>query len=127
MVKLEEKIVKKVYEYEGKRTFIEVAWKMLSVVIIGGLWFFFGFALIEILKRQQTLDILELFAEDREVIKIYWKDILEVFSYEIPRELAIPFVLFLGIFILLILLFLKNFGKMRRRVQSILEYSSRKR
>lgn len=122
MKKLEEKILKKIYKLETKKTFLEVATKTFIIIA-----FLFVSAislrlLIAGYMEQRTFDVLEIFSEDMEVIKQYMGETLETFYIETPRETFLFFALSSIALVLAVLTLAKNFEKIRNRIEAIVKF-----
>lgn len=122
MRKLEEKILKKVYQFEIKRTATEIVLKGLAFIFLGLAVFLFGSIFYEIIKEQKTFDLLEIFTEDFEVVKKYFFDNISLFFFELPKVLLIILSIFASLFIFLVLRVVKNFRKIKNKVKSLLKY-----
>lgn len=120
--KLEEKILKKVYRFEAKRTLTEIFLKSIAFLFLGLAIFIFGSVFYEILKEQKTFDFLEVFSEDLEVVKRYFLDNISLVFFELPKVLLIILLIFTSLFIFLILTMVKNFKKIKNRVKSLLKH-----
>lgn len=120
--KLEEKILKKVYRFEAKRTLSEISLKSIAFIFLGLAIFIFGSILYEILKEQKTFDLFEIFSEDFEVIKKYFFDNVSLIFFEMPKALLIIIFFLISFFIFLLLTMIKNFKKIKNRVKSLLKY-----
>ncbi len=122
MKNLEDKIIKKVYEYETKHTLIDIILRAGAIVATFLLSIFLILLIYERLYEQSTLDVLQLFQEDFEVIRQYFGDVVEVLYYETPKEDLLLFIAAAITFIILVLYFVKNFGKIHRKITSLLNY-----
>lgn len=126
MTQLEDKILKKVYRFETRRTVIDIFIKFLGILVFGGIWMILGIILIQIIKEQQTLDILHIFFEDQEILQEHFWSIVSTLSYELPFfPILIAGVSFI-IFIYLVLILVKHSGKILKKISAILKYNSHK-
>lgn len=90
--------MEKVVRFEQQRTH---AWMRLFRVSVGLLFALSGLFLYQVwlqLSERQTLDLLTLVQEDREIIQEFWQDSALVFFEELPQEA----LLLAGIFLLAI-------------------------
>lgn len=122
MKKLEKTILKKIYGFEAKRTIVEVIFRIGSLILVITTGIVVASALIKQLVEQQTLDLLQLFQEDVEIIKQYLGDVLDTFYQELPKNEVILTVILLVVFIFFLLLFIKNFEKMSNRIKALKKY-----
>lgn len=119
MKKLENKIVKKVYVMETKRTLLEIVIRSAFIILLAVFSIFLVADIINILVEQQTLDMFQLFQENQEVIRRYFGEVMSTFYIEAPKlEIGFTIVLMLVV-VALILLFMKNFGKIKNKIHAI--------
>jgi hypothetical protein len=121
MKNLEKKILKKVYFWEAKRTVFDLVLKMILFFSSGLFLFILGEIFFEILNEQKTLDLLNFFNEDFEVVKKYFLDNIFIFFFEIPKFLLLLILFFLVIFSLICLTLIKNFYILKNKVKSFLK------
>ena len=121
MKKLEKKILKKVYFWEAKKTVFDLVLKMILFFSSGLFLLIFGQIFFEILDEQKTLDLLNFFNEDFEVVKKYFLDNVFIFFFEMPKFLLLLLLLFFAIFSLVILTLIKNFYILKNKVKSFLK------
>lgn len=124
MKKLEKKILKKVYAFETKRTVTELIIKIgsICIVIIAGV--FVVSSLIRQLVEQQSLDMFQIFQEDREIIRQYLGDVLNTFYQELPKNEAMWSIILTILFIFLVLIFIHNFEKISNRIKALKKFWS---
>ncbi len=122
MKKLENKILKKVYLYEVKKTAFEIAARVIGVIIFGLIALVFGLSLFEIFSEQSSFDFLQILNEDFEVIKKFFIDSLYVFYLETPKLLMFLFVTGVFLLFLIIIHTVKQLEKIKNRIKSILKY-----
>jgi len=121
MKKLEKKILKKVYFWEAKRTIFDLVLKMILFFSSGLFLFILGQIFFEILAEQKTLDLLNFFNEDFEVVKKYFLDNIFILFFEMPKFLLLLILIFLVIFSLVILTLIKNFYTLKNKIKSFLK------
>jgi len=122
MKRLEKKILKKVYFWEAKRTVFDLVLKMILFFSSGLFLFILGEIFFEILNEQKTLDLLNFFNEDFEVVKKYFLDNIFIFFFEMPKFLLLLILLFLVIFSLICLTLIKNFYIFKNKVKSFFKF-----
>lgn len=121
-MKLEKKILDKVYRFETKRTFVKLILKLILLaiaIVLGG--YFLGI-LFDELVRQKTLDVFEIFKEDIEIIWEYFNDTVFIVYNEIPKITLLLAVIFSFSGLVLILTITKNFVKIRNKIRSLIKY-----
>lgn len=120
MTKLDDKINNKIYNFETRRTGLQI---IVPIVLLIGLFLisFFSFQVIwDSLAEQSSLDVLEIFQEDIEVIRKYYWEAMSVIYHEIPK-INLGILLAALVFIFLLIWFvMKNFSVMKNRMRSIL-------
>lgn len=124
MKKLEKKILKKVYAFETKKTITELLIEIgsICIVIIAGV--FIVSSLIKQLIEQQSLDMFQIFQEDKEIIKQYLGDVLNTFYQELPKNEAMWSIILTILFIFLVLIFIHNFEKISNRIKALKKFWS---
>lgn len=127
MKKLEEKIIKKVYQLETKKTAIDIIIRGAGMMILLLIFILFFSIIVDSLKEQHTLDVLQLFGEDKEVIGAYFFDSLYVIYEELPQYAVIIAVIVLLLFISGGLKIIQNYEKIKNRCRSILRYWLKKK
>jgi hypothetical protein len=116
---LEKNILKKVYKYEAKKTYktILILWAIFFLAQF--LIFILGSTLYHVLKQQETLDLLDLFNENFEIIKENFFDVLYVFYVESPHFLLFAFISVLLGLLATLFFGIKNFRKIKKRLSAI--------
>ncbi len=125
MSKLDDKIINKVYNFETKRTGKNVLLTaILFVVVIFSVITAFQIMLEEVLA-EKSLDMLDIFQEDIEVIKMYYGEALHVIYDSVPKFHLIIFISGSIIILFLLILTIFNFSRIRNRIRSIISYRER--
>lgn len=122
MKTLEKKILNKVYGFETKRTFADLFLRIVGIGTFSFLGITFMVSIFNQLRTQQTLDLLELFSEDYEVIKKNIADVAFIFYGELPKHETLMVVVALILLIIFILTLIKNFAKIKNKISSIIIY-----
>lgn len=122
MKKLENKIIDKVYRFETKKTVLEILVRICSVIGISVFVVFIGQSIYLLLMQQETLDLLDLFQEDFEIIKNYFFDTAITFFDELPKFQLTIFIIGFMLLFLLILKLILNFSKIKLKTQSLVTY-----
>lgn len=116
---LEEEIIKKVYSFEKKRTSWSIFKYMLLIVVLAGSVIFLTYQILAVLSNQATLDLLEIFQEDMDVIKANIWDVLQTFYAESPLELFTVLFVFIVVLSIVLFFFVRNFAKIKNRAKTI--------
>jgi len=122
MTQLEDKILKKVYVFETKRTILRSIVKLVLYASLAGFVFLTGQAIYEIVMEEGAFDLLQIIQEDIEVVKMYAWDTLYVFYQEIPKELALLFlagVIILGVSAIIII---KHSGAIKNKMKALFRF-----
>lgn len=127
MKTLEDRILKKVYVMETKNTSLSLISKIMLILLSGFTAFIFTQVLVDIFIEEKTFDILEIFRENWEVVSRHLGDIAAVFFQETPKSVLAVMFVSSGVFLLAVLTFLGNFGKMRHKLAALLKYWRGKR
>jgi len=125
--KLKFKILERIYQQEAKKTFFRIFLWFFFVISILFFSFFLHQVIFEILREQQSFNLLEILSENIDVFRYYFLSNLISFYQEIPKLL---FFLYLVSFLLLLRLFLifkKNFYKIKNKVKSIYQFYKNKK
>lgn len=117
--KLENKIIEKIYRIEKKSTVLTVLKYLFFISIFLSLVIFFVSSTLSILKDQQTLDLLDLFNENIDVIQKYLSEVISTLIEEMPKFYIFASIFFI-IFLSLTIFFLsKSFKKIKNKIFSI--------
>lgn len=119
---LEKSIIKKVYRLESKRTSLTIVKFLFFFCLITGLLLFAAVTTFNILQEQQTLDLLELFNQDWEIIRNYFFEVASVFYEEMPKNFFALSLLALLAFLVIFILLVKNARKIKNRLNSLHQY-----
>lgn len=123
---LEEKVMKKIYFLETKKTIIEIVLKTLILIFLTlNLWIFFD-VFFFILKEQKTFDLFTLLKEEPEVIRRYFFDNLNIFFWEIPKVILAVFLLLILLLLLFILQLKRKYFIIKNKVISLIKFWQKK-
>lgn len=122
MKKLEDRILKKVYVMETRKTSLSFLVKSALFLVSGFTAFLFTQVLVELFTEERTFNVLEILNDDWEVVSHHLGDILYVFFAETPKIILL--VVFLAALSTgwVVLTFVKNFGKMRHKVNALVRF-----
>jgi len=125
MKKLERKIINTVYTFETKKTVLELILRISSIIIVGFCGILLLVSILRQLIEQQTLDMLQLFKEDGEIIKEYIGDVINTLYEELPKHDVLILIILSVTLLLLVLFFIKNSGKIKNKIRSLRRYWKR--
>ncbi len=118
-MELENKILKRIYNFEKRRTIWDIIKYFFLVLIGSSVVVYLVYKILSIYYEQQTLDLLVLFREDFETIRENISDVISTFYHEAPLELFGLLILF-TLFLVFVLLFtIKNMDKIKRRIKAL--------
>lgn len=122
MTKLEDKIIKKMYVLETKKTGLSLITKTILFLFFGLLAIFLSQILTEVFFETGSDNIFEILQEDWQVVAKHGLDIIFSLYQEIPKPLVLIITISSGISLIVLLTFIKNFGKIRHKVIALLRY-----
>ncbi len=119
---LEKKIIHSVYTFERKRTF---AWVVTYTLVLTFLLLAIVYILTAIIttyNEQGTLDILDLFNQDTDLIRKYFFEAIDTLYQEAPENL--PLYLFILVTVVggLTYVISRNFRKIKNKIHSLRIY-----
>ena len=121
--KLTKKIMKKVIAFEKRRIIVWITRVFLAILILflttGSLFWL----ITRILGETKTLELLELFGEDWEIIQEFWQETLVTFWIELPLREILIFAVCLTLLILVVVLLIKRFPIIRKKILAIKKFS----
>ena|SRR5258708_27852189 len=119
---LTRRIMDQVVGFEKRRSqfwLIRLIFVLITVLGLGG---FFLYLTISILVEQKSFDLLNLFGEEFEIIKDYWKDTLITFIEEIPPEKIILGIVFILIAIIILVKYRKKIRLVLTKLKNVAKY-----
>jgi len=122
MTKLEDRILKKVYVFETKRTLIESIVKIIFYVFLAGFVIFAGQAIYEILMEEGAFDVFQIVGEDIEIIRMFAGDALYTFYQELPKELSLLFLIGVIILSVSMVIVIKHFGAIKNKMKALIRF-----
>lgn len=122
MNRLEEKIIKKVYKFETKKTSFQIIFALGRIVFIAVIFGLLSISLFADLQKIRLSDYLQIFNEDYDVIKMYIWDVLEQVYQEIPKAKVFFTLLSFITFLLLTVIFFVMLTKMKKKIAAIKKY-----
>lgn len=119
---LDNQIVRSVYSFETKRTSIRFAATLLALSILILIGTISWMAAYEILAERHTLDLLELFREDWEIIREYFREVFFTFYADLPKDkTAFGIIAAIGVLIIIFSLIF-HLKKILHRFFSLFKY-----
>lgn len=117
-------VMEKVTRFEEQRSKSWLSGFVLALVIIGISIMAAGYRVYIILMERHTLELLEIFYQDREILAEFWQDTMFVLFAELPRQTMV-----LGLCLALLLVFVWIATRHRRRVtqRRLAELAKRKK
>lgn len=122
MKKLEEKIIKKIYRMETKKTFEQIMAETILIVIISLSSVFMLSIIVEILNEQASFDLFDFLRDDFETIKDYFFNNSLLFIQELPLPLVYILIGLLLFLIWLLFILIKNYNKIKNRLVSLYKF-----
>ena len=122
MKKLEEKIIKKIYRIETKKTVGQIINEAVLIIIMTLASMFMFSVIVEILNEQTSFDLFDFLRDDFETIRSYSINNLLLFVQELPFPLIYIFFALLLILIWLIYISFKNYNKVKNKLISIYKF-----
>lgn len=121
-VDLTQKILKKVVSFEKRRIWYWVVQKVILFILFVVLSSFFFWIILIVLKQTQTLGLLGILWEDREVIQLHGREVAETILNEVPIEFFVAILVSVALAIFVIITVVKDLGKISKRLGSIKRY-----
>ncbi len=116
---ISQKVMKKVANFEKRRSTSRLFELTLPIIILISIAFVFLYFSIKQIIEFGSLDGFSLFGEDFEIVKDYWRDVFSTFWQEIPHEAIITGLIFFIVAIILFVIFRKRILLFIRRLKSI--------
>ena len=104
-------VMEKVTRFEENRS---RRWIVVFIAIILGIAALIGAAVLltyDVLSKQHTLDLLEIFYEDKEIIAEFWRDAVAVIVEELPKQ-----TIFMGLLLCVLLVTIWAITRRRRKI-----------
>lgn len=116
---LDKKILSGVYDFEMKRTFSSLIRYTFFILLFVSVVISAAVITFSILSQQQTLDLLDLFSEDKEIIFQYLGDVLNIFYIELPKEWALLLLISVLLLCISLLIIGKKSPIIKNRLQTL--------
>lgn len=126
MKKLEDKIIKKVYQIETKKTASYLFFRLFFGLLFGFFALIFTLVIFDILIEQKSFDLLYFFQEDFEVFRKYFFINIINFYQELPQPLTIFLLMSILLILGILLILIKNFNILKNKILSIYKFYKKK-
>ena len=126
MKKINQKILKKVYGYETKKTAGQIISLIGIFAVVLLAIFLLGSVIVDLVIEQEAVVVFDFFSEDLEVVKKYFFDSVYVFINSIPQLLIFLFLIGILILVLVVYIIIRNFTKIKNKVELLIKFWSRK-
>lgn len=122
MKKLEDRILKKIYKIETKKTTGQIVSEVVLIILITISSIFILSVIIEILNEQASFDLFDFLRDDFEIIRdnIFNNSLL--FIQELPLPLTYILIGLLLLLGWLLYILIKNFNKIKNKLISIYKF-----
>lgn len=122
MDKLEDRIVKKMYQFETKRTTMEIVATVVGLAIGVTLVIFLTQAVWTELAERQTVDLVTIFISDSESAIANWDALIIGIYHESPKALLLGlfFVGYVSVF--LIIYMARNHRRVVKKLRSLVAF-----
>lgn len=122
MKTLEDKILSQIYKFETKKTLFQLIGQISGILAFVFLSYLFISVFLEEILYFDTLDVLKNLTGDFEIARKTFSDTIFVIYEEMPKETLIFGIISLFIVIILILIFIKSFVKIRNKLVPLLKF-----
>jgi hypothetical protein len=117
------RVMRKVAGFERQRIASWVRYFIIVVIVLTGAFsVLFAFIIRDLLEKR-TLDLLELFTQDPEIIVEFWGDVVSTFWAELPQELFLVLVLLLMSIIMVCIMTRRKRLTMQKKIRQLDKYS----
>ncbi len=122
MKKLEDKIIKKIYKMEAKKTVGQIISEVILVIAITLSVVFVFSVIIEVLNDQASFDLFDFLRDDFEIIQTNFFNNSLLFIQELPLPLTYILISLILLLVWLLYVFIKNFNKIKNKIVSIYKF-----
>jgi len=122
MKKLEDKIIKKIYRMEAKKTIRQIISETLLIITITLFVVFIFTVIVEVLNDQASFDLFDFLRDDFEIIKANFFNNSLLFIQELPLPLTYILISLLLLLVWLLYIFIKNFNNIKNKIVSIYKF-----
>ena len=125
MKKLEDKIIKKIYRMEAKKTIKQIISEVVLVIAITLSVVFIFSVIVEVLNDQASFDLFDFLRDDFEIIQANFLNNSLLFIQELPLPLTYILISLLLLLVWLLYIFVKNYNKIKNKIVSIYKFWSK--
>ena len=122
MNKLEEKIIKKIYRIETKKTVGQIINEAVLIIIMTLASMFMFSVIVEILNEQTSFDLFDFLRDDFETIRSYSINNLLLFVQELPFPLIYILIGLSLLLVWLLYIVIINSNKIKNKLVSIYKF-----
>ena len=122
MNKLEEKIIKKIYRIETKKTVGQIINEAVLIIIMTLASMFMFSVIVEILNEQTSFDLFDFLRDDFETIRSYSINNLLLFFQELPLPLIYILIGLSLLLVWLLYIVIINSNKIKNKLVSIYKF-----
>lgn len=126
MKNLENQILKKVYGFEIRKTFLQIISQIVGVIIFVFIGYLFLSVFFDEVLYLNTFDPLVNLTEDFEIAKKSFFDTVSVIYMETPKETLVVGIISVLVVFFLIFTFIKNFPVVKNKFSSLLKFWRKK-
>lgn len=122
MKKLEDKIIKKIYRMETKKTIEQIISEAVLVIAITLSTVFVFSVIVEVLNDQASFDLFDFLRDDFEIVRDTLFNNSLLFIQELPLPLIYILIGLLLILSWLIYILIKNYSNIRNKLVSLYKF-----
>ncbi len=122
MKKLEDKIIKKIYNIEAKKTARQIISETALVIVITLFTVFIFSVIIEVLNDQASFALFDFLSDDFEIIQVNLLNNSLLFIQELPLPLTYILISLLLLLVGILYISIKNFNKIKNKIVSIYKF-----
>lgn len=125
MKKLEDKIIKKIYRMETKKTVEQIISEAILVIAITLSAVFVFSVIVEVLNYQASFDLFDFLRDDFEIIKGNFFNNSLLFFQELPLPLIYILIGLILLLVWLLYISVRNFNKIKNKLVSLYKFWSK--
>lgn len=122
MKKLEDKILKKIYKIETRRTFEQILSKSILIILLSISSIFIFSIIVEILNEQASFDLFDFLRDDFEMVQTFIFNNITLFIQELPLPLVYILLGLIFLLIWIIFILIKNINKIKNKLFSFYKF-----
>jgi len=122
MKKLEDKIIKKIYRIETKKTIGQIIGEVILIILVFFLSVFTFSVIVEVLNEQASFDLFDFLRDDFETIRDVFINNSLLFIRELPLSLTYTLIGLLLLLLWLLYLSVKNSNRIKNKLVSLYKF-----